>query len=189
MVGWIYSLFRGKSLQIAQVIVLAVVLIFSYISYEIYVDHNPEYPWSSKRVLGMEMAGYFSSLDTFAAFGFPYSREWRDIGRWFEDLRTDNDVVLVTNEKSEIADFYLPSKVKDRIKYSSRTFPGDVRAPHGLYILIVQKPQSSRYRLWGVDLDKWHEKFVSLHDFTNEEGEIVASVYFLTSQQIESEFH
>jgi 4-amino-4-deoxy-L-arabinose transferase-like glycosyltransferase len=189
MVGWIRSLFRGRSLQFAQAVILVVFLIFSYLSYEVYIDHNPEYPWNPKRVLGMELEGQSSSNDALSAFGFPYSRQWRDIGRWFENLQTDNDVVLVTNERSEIAEFYLPSKVSDRPKYNLREFSDDIRAPHGLYILVVESPQSSRYRLWGLDLDKWREKFVPLHDFMNEDGERVASVYFLTQEQIEAAFH
>jgi hypothetical protein len=44
-------------------------------------------------------------------------------------------------------------------------------------------------RLWGWSLDEWHEKLVPLHDFVNEEGKIVASVYFLTQEQIDAEFH
>jgi hypothetical protein len=189
MIGWIYSLIRGRSRQIAQAVVLAVFLIFSYINYEIYIDHDPEYPWAPKRVLGMELEEKSNSNSALSAFGFPYSRQWRDIGNWFENLQTDNDIVLVTNERSEIAEFYLPSKVIDRPKYNLREFSEDIRAPHGLYILIVQSPQTSRYQLWGLDLNEWHEKFVSLHDFTNEEGEIVASVYFLTQEQIEATFH
>jgi hypothetical protein len=34
----------------------------------------------------------------------------------------------------------------------------------------------------------WHEKFVPLQDFVNEEGRTVASVYFLTPEQIQTEF-
>lgn len=191
MIGWIHLLFRGKSLQFAQAIVLAVILIFSYLSYEIYIDHDPEYPWSPKRILGMEIDGGSSSNDTLSTFGFPYSRQWRNIGKWFDNLQTDKDnsVVVVTNEKGRITEFYLPPKVSNQFKYSSRELPGDIRAPHGLYILIVERPQSSMNQLWGLPLNEWHEKFVPLRDFMNEEGQMVASVYFLTQKQIEAEFH
>jgi hypothetical protein len=57
-----------------------------------------------------------------------------------------------------------------------------------MYILIVHGPQNWLNHLWGWPLDAWHEKFVPLRDFVNEEGRVVASVYFLTQEQIETEF-
>ena len=185
MIGWIHSRLRGKSSQIAQVTVLAIFLIFSYFSYELFIDHSPEYPWSPKRVLGMKLDGGFVT----GTFGFPYSREWRDIGSWFENLQTNEDVIVVTNEKRQFISFYLPAKVGNRFKYSLPEFSEEIRAPHGLYILIIQRPQSWMYQLWGLHLDEWHEKFVPLRDFVNGEGEIIGSVYFLTEEQIETEFH
>jgi hypothetical protein len=185
MIGWMHSLFRGRSLQIAQAVVLSIFLIFSYLSYELFIDHDPEYPWSPKRVLGMQLDGGFLT----GTFGFPYSREWRDIGEWFDGLDNKEDVIVVTNEKRQFVSFYLPSQVGNRFRYSLPEFSDEIRAPHGLYLLIVQRPQSWMYQLWGLHLDEWHEKFVPLHDFVNAEGEVIASVYYLTQQQIEAEFH
>ncbi len=185
MIGRLYTLLRSKSLRVAETAVLAIFLIFSYLSYEIFIDHDPEYPWNPKRVLGMQFDGGFVA----GTFGFPYSREWRDIGRWFQGLPNNEDVALVTNEKGQFVTFYLPSKVRNRFRYSTSEFPGELRAPGGLYILIVQEPQSWTYYLWGLSLNAWHEKFVPLQDFVNEEGKIVASVYFLTPEQIKTEFH
>ena len=184
MIGWLHSLLRGKSMRIVQSVVLAIFLIFSYISYEIFIDHDPEYPWSPKRVLGMELEGGFVA----GTFGFPYSREWRDIGQWFENLQTDEDVIVVTNEKRQFVAFYLPSEVGNRFRYSLPEFSEEIRAPHGLYILLIQRPQSWMYQLWGLNLEEWRERFVPLHEFVNEEGEIVGSVYYLTQEQIDAEF-
>jgi hypothetical protein len=185
IIGWLHSLLRGKSFQIAHAAFLAIFLIFSYLSYAIFIDHDPEYPWYPKRVLGMELEGGHLA----GTFGFPYSREWRDIGKWFQRLPNNENVILVTNEKGQFVTFYLPSRVRYRYRYSLPEFPGGIRAPDGLYILIIQRPQSWMNHLWGLPLDVWHEKFVSLHDFVNEEGTIVASVFFLTQEQIETEFH
>lgn len=185
MLGWLRTLFRGRSSQIAQAAVLAMFLTFSYFSYEVFIDHDPEYPWQPKRVLGLQFDGGFVA----GTFGFPYSREWRDIGRWFQELPEDKEVMLVTNEKRQFVSFYLPSKVRNRLKYNTGDFPGDVRAPDGMYVLIVQGPQSWTYELWGLSLRSWPERFVPLHDFRNKEGKVVASVYFLTQEQIETEFH
>jgi 4-amino-4-deoxy-L-arabinose transferase-like glycosyltransferase len=184
MLSWIHALLGGKSQQIAQAVVLSIFLIFSYLSYQVFIDHDPEYPWSSKRVLGINLYG--DSVE--GTFGFPYSREWRDIGRWFENLlQTNEDVIVVTNEKRQFVSFYLP-RVGNRYRYSLPHFSEEIRAPHGLYILIIEKPQSWMYQLWGLNLDVWHEKFAPLQDFVNEKGELVASVYFLTQEQIDAEF-
>jgi hypothetical protein len=78
--------------------------------------------------------------------------------------------------------------VRNRIKYNTHEFPGQVDAPQGLYILIVHEPQSWTYQFWGLTLGGWREKFVPLHDFVNEEGKVVASVYFLTPEQLETDF-
>jgi hypothetical protein len=184
MIGWLQKFLRGRSFQIAQAAVLAIFLIFSYISYEVFIDHTPEYPWNPKQALGMKFDGGFVS----GTFGFPYGREWRAIGKWFDELPKDGEVMLVTNEKRQFVSFYLPSNVRNRIKYSTHEFPGQVDAPQGLYILIVHEPQSWTYQFWGLSLEGWREKFVPLHDFVNEEGKIVASVYFLSPEQIGTEF-
>jgi hypothetical protein len=133
--------------------------------------------------LNIELSGGF----LVGTFGFPYSREWRDIARWFERL-PNQDVDLVTNEKLQIAAFYLPSKV--RYNYISRDFPGNVRGTtNGVYLLIIQRPQSWMDELWGWSVHEWHENLVPLHDFINDNGNTVASIYFLNQDQIDAEFH
>jgi hypothetical protein len=184
VMDWIRTRLRGNSFQFAQGAVLALFLAFSYLSYAVYIDHNPEYPWYPKRVLGMEFDGGFVS----GTFGFPYLREWREIKSWFDSLPDQEDVVVVTNEKKQFVSFYLP-EVGNRFKYTLNDFPGEIRAPHGLYILIIQGPQSWTYQLWGLSLDGWHEKFTPLKDFLNEDGRVVASVYYLTQEQINTEFN
>ena len=184
MIDWLQKLLRGKSIQIAQGAVLAMFLIFSYVSYSIFIDHDPEYPWQPKRVLGMQLDGGFVA----GTFGFPYSREWREIGSWFESVPEDEDLMMVTNEKRQFVTFYVPSNVRNRHKYSLPEFPGEIDAPHGIYVLIVQGPQNWMEHLWGWPLDAWYEKLAPLHDFLNQDGKVVASVFFLTQEQIETEF-
>jgi hypothetical protein len=182
IIGWLHPLLRGKSIQIAHAIVLVIFLFFSYLSYRIFIDHNPEYPWYPKSILGMKLDGGYLA----GTFGFPYSREWRDIARWFDELPAQY-VFLVTNEDEDVPAFYLPSKV--RYEYISSEYPGQIQTTHGLYFLVIQRPEHWMNRLWGWSFEEWHEKFAPLHDFVNEDGKIVASVYFLTQEQIEAEFH
>jgi hypothetical protein len=183
-IGWLRTFFQGRSFQLVHAAVLLMFLIFSYVSYSIFIDQDPEYPWYPKRVLGMELEGGFVA----GTFGFPYSREWRDIGRWFEELPDNGDLIMVANEKRQIVRFYVPPKIRNRFKYSLPNFPGEVHAPHGVYILIVHGPQNWMRHLWGLPLDAWHEKYVPLHDFVNENGQVVASVYYLTQEQVNSDF-
>ena len=182
LLGWLRRLLRGRLIHIAHAIILSLLLVLSYISYAILIDHIPEYPWYPKTVLNIELSGGFLA----GTFGFPYSREWKDIARWFDSI-PNQDVVLVTNEKLQIATFYLPSDVS--YNYISRDFPGDVQTNHGIYFLLIQRPQSWMDQLWGWPVHEWHEKLVPLHDFVNDTGKTVASIYFLTQEQIDAEFH
>ena len=181
-ISWIQSSFQGKFVRLTHATVLTVFLIFSYLSYMVFIDHNPEYPWVPKSIPGMELDGGYLT----GTFGFPYSRDWREVAKWFDQLPGE-DVTLATNEKLQIARFYLPSKVHYR--YDVSDFPKQVHADNGLYVLLIAEPQSWMNKLWGWRLDEWHDKFVPLHEFVNEEGNVVASVYFLTQEQIDTEFH
>jgi hypothetical protein len=185
LVGWLQCLFGGRASRAAITVLLATFLILAYIDYEIFIDHNPEYPWSPKQILGMQLEGGRLT----GTFGFPYSRQWREIGEWFQGLPAGEDPSVVTNEKSQFVTFYLPADVRNRYNYNGKRVPENIQAPDGIYILIIQGPQSWIDQLWGLSLDAWHEKFVPRKDFVNEEGKVVASVYFLTPEQIQSEFH
>jgi 4-amino-4-deoxy-L-arabinose transferase-like glycosyltransferase len=185
LIRWLARLLGEKFSQVAIATVLAVFLVLSYIGYEVFVDQYPEYPWYPKRVLGMQLEGGRLT----GTFGFPYLRNWREIGEWFEGLPQDEQPALVTNEKFQFVTFYLPSNVRNMYKYSDKKVPAEINAPNGIYMLIVQGPQSWMDQIWGLPLDAWHEKFVPLKDFTNAKGEVVASIYYFTPEQMENEFH
>jgi 4-amino-4-deoxy-L-arabinose transferase-like glycosyltransferase len=183
-VGWMRPFFKGRSFQLVRASVIIVFLIFSYISYSIFIDSNPEYPWYPKHVLGMNFEGGFVA----GTFGFPYGRDLREIGNWFQKLPDNGDLLMVSNEKRQIMSFYIPSKIHYRAKYSLPDFPKEVSAPHGIYIVIIQGPQTWTKHLWGLSLDEWHERFAPVQDFYNDEGQVVASIYYLTQEQVNAEF-
>jgi 4-amino-4-deoxy-L-arabinose transferase-like glycosyltransferase len=185
LTGWLSRLLGERASRAAIAAILAVFLVLSYISHAIIIDRHPEYPWYPKRVLGMPLEGGRLT----GTFGFPYRRDWREIGQWFEELPRDEQLVVVTNEKFQFVTFYLPADVRNMYKYSEKKVPAEIDAPNGIYILIIPGPQSWMDQLWGLSLEDWHKKFVPRRDFTNEDGELVASVYFLTPEQIEQEFH
>jgi hypothetical protein len=172
---------QGPSLLVARAIVLSVLVGFGYVSYQILVDHDPEYPWYPKRVLTMDLAG--GPLT--GTFGFPYSRQWRAIADWVDGLPSQ-DKVVATNEKAEIARYYLPSNVQ--VRYISGKLPQIGRMPRGIYYLLVPGSQSWQSRLWGWSVERWHEELVPVHEFSNAEGRVVASLYYLTPDQIDAYF-
>jgi 4-amino-4-deoxy-L-arabinose transferase-like glycosyltransferase len=185
IVGWLKGRWGERAARVTNAALLVLFLALFYISYSIFVDRQPEYPWSPKQVLGMQLQGG----DLEGTFGFPYDRDWRAIGHWFEQLPQGGDTVLVTNEKDQIASFYLPPGVRNLTRYSKEQYPGKLRAPDGVYVLIVEGPQSWLNDLWGLPPAAWHEKFPPLQDFVDADGRRVAAVYFLTQEQIEAEFH
>jgi hypothetical protein len=171
----------ARWIQVPKAVVFVAFVVFSYFAYSIFINHEPEYPWQPKRLLGVEAEGGF----LVGTFGFPYSREWREVAAWFDRLPSQS-LTVVTNEKLEIASFYLPAKVHYR--YGVEEFPGPVRAADGLYFLIIPGPQSWTHELWSWSLDEWQENLDPLHNFLNPEGKIVAAVYFLTQEQIAVQF-
>ncbi len=91
---------------------------------------------------------------------------------------------MTTNEKLSIAGFYLPDTV--HFKYIWRDAPK--RLPEGdrIYFLLIRHPQSWVDQLWGRTFDQWHMKFEPAADFTNDSGEVVASVYLISMEQYRS---
>ena len=179
IVRWLSSRLPARSNLIAPATGLILLLGFSYVSYSLFVDHTPEYPWHPKRLFNMDVPGG----NLVGIFGFPYSRDWREIGNWFDTL-PDEDIPIITNEKERIASFYLSAPINDQHAESVR----NIRGRDGAYLVLIEAPQSWVNEIWGWPLSRWHEKFEPLETFFNEEGQLMATVYFLTSEEIEREF-
>ncbi|TFH37777.1 MAG: hypothetical protein E4G99_01580 [Anaerolineales bacterium] len=182
LLDWFRHRVQIRAIQTVQAGILILVLGFAFISFQLFVDHESEYPWQPKTVLGMEVTGgYLNGL-----FGVPYNRDWRAIGAWFE-RSAEKTQIVATNEKLIISQFYLPSSVK--YKYIYRDSLQERPVEEGIYILMVENPQSWMDQLWGWTSAQWSENLTPEHEFVNEEGTIVASLYFLTQGQIDAEFH
>jgi hypothetical protein len=181
LVGWAGRFMGRRAKTVAQTIALVGFLLLGYLSYAVLIDHHPEYPWYPKRVLGMQLPGG----ELVGTFGFPYARDWRTIGAWFAAVPRKH-VTVVTNDNEVIAGFYLPSKAD--LKYRYLQSPGHVDEPRGLYFLVVQGPQSWRDQLWGWSLDEWRQRVTPLKDFRGSDGQVVASVYFLSQEQLDALF-
>lgn len=180
--SWLERLRTTWPRSIAQWMVLATLVMVGMFSQTILVDHRPEYPWNPKHLWVWDLPGGNRE----GTFGFPYSRNWRDIGNWFAML-SYRDAPVVTNEKSVIPAFYLP----DRFTIDGRadTRPDQVPDEPGIYFVAVRRPQSWRGEIWDWPVETWSQRLQPLAEFENEAGEPVATVFFLTRDQIESLFY
>ena len=167
--------------RIAQVVVGMVVLGLAWASFAVLIDPQPEYPWSPKRVLWWQADGGYLQ----GTFGFPYNRQWRAIGQWFETAAGEAPIV-VTNEKLVITTFYLPPD--STIHYRSRVQPESLAPGDQVYVLVVERPQSWVDGLWGWPLAHWSEEFTAVEQFSRTDGGLQASVYRLTADQIAEYF-
>jgi len=67
--------------------------------------------------------------------------------------------------------------------YIWRDAPKELPEADQIYFLVIHQPQSWVDQLWGRTFDQWHDKFPPAADFTNDNGEVVASVYVLSTNQ------
>lgn len=179
LVAWVKARWRPAWSWAAQGMILAVLMALGYVTFELLVDHNPEYPWEPKTIAGMTVPG--GNLVGF--FGLPYNRDWRAIGDWFDGLPGDGEVV-VTNEKLAIAMFYLPDDV--HFKYIWRDAPDRLPDDSAIYFLVIDRPQSWIDQVWGRTAEAWQSKFEPTEIFYNDSGTPVAWVYRLDHMQLSS---
>jgi len=98
-------------------------------SYAIFVDTTQEYPWENERFIFWTLNKPPSSVTdryTLSMFGFPYFRDWENIGKYFQDHSDFNTVGA--NEPDVVTNFY--------VRKSGRRF-----SPYRYYISI-QNPRS-----------------------------------------------
>ncbi|MBW6442058.1 glycosyltransferase family 39 protein [Patescibacteria group bacterium] len=114
-----------RNLDIGKVFSISYVLIslfFYYQTYTLFVNHKPEYPWRTKRILFLK-AGDFNEKERSDymrknKIGFPLRREWKKIEEIMEKYERENNIQvgstkLQTNENSCPALFYTDRKLSD----------------------------------------------------------------------------
>ena len=177
---WVVSGVKRRFGQVAhrtaRMLVLALLLVNTLASYLLFIDHSPEYPWWPKTVLGTTLPGGHPMN----IFGFPYDRDWPEVGQWFAPI-SEHGKVVVTNEKPLIASFYLPDTI--RYAYISSNAPDPLPNAGGLYFVVVDHPQSGMQRLWGWTTSEWRDRLTPTQTFVNAQGQPVAWIYFLTDEQ------
>jgi 4-amino-4-deoxy-L-arabinose transferase-like glycosyltransferase len=89
---------------------LALLFLFMFLlMHTVFIDHRVEYPWDNKKFLLWDLQRP-STYYHLSLFGFPYNRQWEDIGKY---LKATNVYKFSTNERSPITRFYLEDFDRD----------------------------------------------------------------------------
>ncbi|MBD3366352.1 hypothetical protein GF360_03380 [candidate division WWE3 bacterium] len=86
---------------------LLVLVLFTTTSFnfQAFIDTTPEYPWHAKKyILGFMPANISSGERVEGIFGFPYSRNWKDVRKVALDLGVET---YYSNEKYRLAKYYM----------------------------------------------------------------------------------
>ena len=84
-------------------------------NYQAFVTATPEYPWNSKTYVFGRMSEALSSGEAIEGiFGFPYNRNWREIGSKVGDLGVS---IYSSNEKFRLTKYYLRDYTWDENDY------------------------------------------------------------------------
>jgi hypothetical protein len=144
------------------------------LSYSILVDHQKEYPWSDKKFFHWDIRGQYME----GIMGFPYNRQWKEIGQFFAYNNRVKEQYYTTNEKQIISAFYLPKHMvycENGMVASQQINRGD-----GLFMIIVERPQSWENTIFGRSIIAWKDRLVPVKIFTDKNGHLLSSVYYLT---------
>ena len=148
------------------------------VSHYLYVDHEPEFPWNDKQVLGMAVEGKRLS----GIMGFPYRRNWRVISVVLRNVPDRETARFVTNEKSVIARFYL----QDTMRELSRR---EIRAPSALYLVAIEGAQSWNTMILGRPLHYWRSRrYHSVKDLSHAGTSGLSEIFVLYPDDMRREF-
>ena len=98
-----------KNLKLKIVGYVGVLILFIFLSlqgYTIFVDHNKEYPWQEKKFLFFTL-NKPTPIFHLSMFGFPYNREWQEIGKI---LGENKDDFFSTNERVSLTRYYIANQ-------------------------------------------------------------------------------
>lgn len=136
----------------------AIFIFLALLSHFIFVDTTPEYPWEQRRFL-LWTIGEPDTEYHIWAYGFPYNRQWEDIGAFVrENNGTD---YYFSNEKNSIASKYVP------LSYN---------AERAGYYIHIYHPQSFINRYLREKVRYWVKHYPPVKLF-EVNGRLVAEVY------------
>jgi 4-amino-4-deoxy-L-arabinose transferase-like glycosyltransferase len=131
-------------------------------SHYLFVDHDPEFPWNNKKILGVALEGKeFAGI-----MGFPYRRDWRAIAEVLGNLPDRETSRFVSNEGSTVTQFYL----QDTMAELSRN---EIRVPSAVYLIAIKGARTWRTSILGRPLDYWRSRQDLTQVSINDQAEII----------------
>ncbi len=165
-----------------RITLVTAILVFGFlssISHFILIDHTPEYPWETRVIWKLKLTGHNMG----ATFGFPYYRNWQEIGAWF-NANYPAETDIISNEYGKIGGFYLP----ETISYVGINVDADfgLGGRDGIVLLWIEEPRSEVFEIWGIREPAWKAAGTPLQEFRDKNNKLLGSVYYFTKAEIEA---
>ncbi len=157
---------------------LILFVFLALLSHTIFIQHPPEYPWQTKSFLVWK----FQPQAYEGMMGFPYSRHWREIGKFLQNNQGDNPAWYISNEKVAIAGFYLPENIQFYDVESKK--PPKIAPDEKIFAIVVEHPQSWLTEFLGQPADTWKSQHTPIASFKGEQMELLAEVYAIDPSQL-----
>lgn len=152
------------------IFISATIIVFSFIflqSYAIYVDNTYEYPYEEEKFLTFTF-NKPTPIFHLSIFGFPYFRNWEDIGKFIKEYPTEV-THYSTNERKSISRYHID-------------FEKDT-SDAGFYVHI-RNPQSFDDKLTNEKVIYWSEKYAPVYKFTKD-GRDLVNIYLMEEGELE----
>ncbi|HOM78309.1 MAG TPA: phospholipid carrier-dependent glycosyltransferase [bacterium] len=148
---------------------LGVSVVFTFLfmqSNQVFVDHQKEYPWESEEFFIWTFPKP-TPIFHLSMFGFPYYRNWDEIGRFV--MNSENNGFYATNERESIARYHV------RLQKSTND------AGHFIYI---KNPQSFTNEITNKKAAYWIENYSSIATFFKGSDPVV-EIFFMPQGSLE----
>jgi len=171
--------FSKKSVTIVHIACSVLFLFLFSVSHTLFVDHQKEYPWTDKDFFRWKLRGHYME----GIMGFPYNRQWREIGHFFSDNYKSKEQFYATNEKHIISSFYLPKHMT--FCENEAVVSQQLMKSNGFFMIIVENPQSWEQNILGRPVNYWKNLLVPLKTFADEHKNLLSSVYYLSRADLD----
>jgi hypothetical protein len=164
---------------IGQSLIFLVFLFMGCLTYQIFIQHPPEYPWQTKTFLiwKLQPQAYEGMM------GFPYSRHWREIGEFLDNRQGETSAWYISNEKAAIAGFYLPANIQFYDIESKN--PPEILSGENIYAIVVENPQSWLTEFLGQPTDEWKSGHTPIKSLIGAHGELLAEIYAIDQVELD----
>ncbi len=139
---------------------VSLILFFlTYQTYILFVDNKNEYPFESDKILFLNTKEYdYSEEEKLPLFGFPHSRNWREINQFLtnENKKYGKELKYLSNEDDGISKFYLHHKYGEGDEFyyigikNPQNFIKDIRPRQYKIVQKILDEGSPKVKIWIV---------------------------------------